>query len=208
MVFRASCSPFSMPTVTSNPPEYWYTSAALCKCCCIIFLGTGLMAGSPMPNTKPLFVTVPTPGPALNTTPGCLINANSTNTQAPWVTSGSSPASLIVEVFTRSGPTAWYASSVKLTCLPRGKVTSTCLGCLPASRLCEAATQQAVAQVPVVNPLRSACLVSLLSGHIGNHLRAAASPLQCLHKPNSTKHDGGRGNKVALHLEYSFRAAL
>ena len=54
----------------------------------------------------------------------------------------------------------------KSTFSPRGNVISTLVGCFFASNERTAATQQAVAQLPVVQPLRNGCSVSLDSGHI------------------------------------------
>ncbi len=61
----------------------------------IIRRGTGLMAGSPTGTGRPGSVTVPTPGPARNSTPEPRAPCRTVaRTSAPWVTSGSSPASL------------------------------------------------------------------------------------------------------------------
>ena len=63
----------------------------------IIFLGTGFIAGSPIAKGKPGFVTIPIPFPALNIIPvPALLNSTLDSINALWVTSGSSPASLII----------------------------------------------------------------------------------------------------------------
>jgi hypothetical protein len=47
-----------------------------------------------------------------------------------------------------------------------GKVTLTVASCFWAKSACAAATQQAVAQVPVVKPVRNGAGDSALSGHM------------------------------------------
>ena len=86
-VRRASSSPPSTPisTITSASP----TASRIMR------RGTGLMAGSPTGTGRPGSVTVPTPGPARNSTPEPRAPYRTVaRTSAPWVTSGSSPASL------------------------------------------------------------------------------------------------------------------
>ena len=95
-VFRASASPPGMAISTS-------TSAARRRCAPpprrlsrIIWRGTGLMAGSPGGSGRPARVTVPTPSPGperRRRVPGAPARTVAI-TSAPWVTSGSSPASL------------------------------------------------------------------------------------------------------------------
>ena len=97
----------------------------------IIWRGTGLIAGSPGGSGRPGRVIVPTPAPARKVTPlpaGPRLTVARTN--APWVTSGSSPASLTTAAVAE--PVARLVSaSAKATRSPRGSVTSTGSGNAP-----------------------------------------------------------------------------
>src|SRR5262249_21865341 len=120
----------------------------------IIWRGTGLIAGSPGGTGSPGSVTVPTPGPALNLTPLPVIPFRIVaSTSAPWVTSGSSPASLItpavavlppIRVTARANATSW----------PPGSVIWTGSGNSPVSSAAYADLVAAAAQAPVVQPRR------------------------------------------------------
>ena len=100
----------------------------------IIRRGTGLIAGSPGGIGRPSFVTMPTPSPARNTTP---LPASPRLTvamiSAPWVTSGSSPASLITPAAHSSAPRASQARA-KAGVSPPGRRMVTGSGNSPVSR--------------------------------------------------------------------------
>ena len=71
----------------------------------IIWRGTGLIAGSPGGIGRPGRVTMPTPGPASNVTPAPGAPRRTVAlTSAPWVTSGSSPASLTMPAVAKPSP--------------------------------------------------------------------------------------------------------
>ncbi len=94
-VFRASRSPPGIEISTSRSPGSPCAAASSATTPRIISRGTGLIAGSPTASGSPGRVTVPTPSPAVKRTPapGAPLRTVAT-TSAPWVTSGSSPASL------------------------------------------------------------------------------------------------------------------
>ena len=95
--------------------------------------GAGLIAGSPTARLRPGLVTVPTPSPARKTIPapaGAGLTQDSTS--APWVTSGSSPASLRTPA--RPWPAPRSAStSGKEGASPPGSVTETGSGKRPVT---------------------------------------------------------------------------
>lgn len=68
-VKRAISSPSSTETVISTSPVPPCSAATRATWSRIISRGTGLIAGSPTASGSPGSVTVPTPGPARNTTP-------------------------------------------------------------------------------------------------------------------------------------------
>ena len=154
MVFRASASPPGMLTVTStstSPP-----AASNARLSAIMARGPGLMAGSPGGSGRPGLVTVPTPTPARkrNPLPGGS-GRRVTTISAPWVTSGSSPASLMTEAVALppSSARAWRLRA-KAGVSPRGSTISTGSGKAPVRRAVRQARAAAVAQAPVVQPLR------------------------------------------------------
>jgi hypothetical protein len=99
----------------------------------IIWRGTGLMAGSPGGIASPARVTMPTPSPARKMTPLPGIPRRTVaRMRAPWVTSGSSPASLTTPAVAESAPKRVTASA-KLGRSPWGSVTSTGSGNAPVS---------------------------------------------------------------------------
>jgi hypothetical protein len=113
----------------------------------IILRGTGLIAGSPIATGRPGKVTVPTPSPAVNVTPAPAAPRRTLAIiRAPWVTSGSSPASLTMPANAKSGPSSSRASA-KAGRSPRGR---------PVRSAVAAARVAAVAQAPVVQPRRKA----------------------------------------------------
>ncbi len=134
IVLRASSAPPSIETVISTsptPPFSWETSSIAVR---IIWRGTGLMAGSPGGIGRPGLVTVPTPSPALKITPEPGGNRLTVAlTKAPWVTSGSSPASLMMAA-DADFPESVCRVSAKDAVPPLGRVISTGSGKSPVKR--------------------------------------------------------------------------
>ncbi len=133
--------------------------------------GTGLMAGAPTGNPRPGSVTRPTPGPAWSSTvpAGAPVGSQAavTVTCAPWVTSGSSPASLTTAARPgKPGRPASVSVTPKLTRRPSGSPTSTSAGGVRESKPTTAALAAAEAHVPVVQPVRSP-FARATSGAIG-----------------------------------------
>src|SRR3954447_4929531 len=163
-VLRASSSPFSTDTSTTTSPLPPCRAATAATCSRMNCRGIGLIAGSPTGRGSPGLVTVPTPGPARKVTPepaGPCITV--TETSAPWVTSGSSPASLT----TPAPATPSVSDSVASAndgCLPWGRSIVTGSGNSPVSSAVYAAVVAAVAHAPVVHPYRSPGAPSLLTG--------------------------------------------
>jgi hypothetical protein len=81
-------------------------------------------------------------------------NRTSARIRAPWVTSGSSPASFTMPAMAISGFSSARANG-KLGRSPFGSAISTGSGNRPVSRAANAALVAAVAQAPVVQPRRS-----------------------------------------------------
>src|SRR5699024_7702875 len=77
---------------------------------------------------------------------------------APWVTSGSSPASLTTPALAESFPSRCVANA-KLGRLPLGRLISTGSGNSPLSSAVYAAVAAAVAQAPVVQPRRNCSFI-------------------------------------------------
>src|SRR5262249_57179878 len=95
--------------------------------------GAGLIAGSPGGTGSPARVTVPTPSPTRKVTPlPGLPGRTVASTRAPWVTSGSSPASLTTPAVAEP-LSARLTASGKAGRSPRGSVTSTGSGNSPVS---------------------------------------------------------------------------
>jgi hypothetical protein len=114
-----------------------------------------LIAGSPTATGRPGSVTVPTPSPARKTTPSPAGNRRTEAiTVAPWVTSGSSPASLTMPAMACVGVSASRASA-KAGSSPFGSRIETGSGNAPERRAVSAALVAAVAQAPVVQPRRN-----------------------------------------------------
>ena len=116
----------------------------------IIWRGTGLMAGSPGGIGSPALVTMPTPGPALKLMPSPPSRTVATTMQ-PWVTSGSSPASLMIPARAQPSPLSSSASG-KAGVSPLGRVIETGSGNSPVRNAAKAAFTAAVAHAPVVQP--------------------------------------------------------
>ena len=113
------------------------------------------MAGSPTATGRPGLVTVPTPSPALKMIPPDRRRTFAI-TVAPWVTSGSSPASLTIPARAQSLPSASSTKANETSC-PLGKVMFTGSGKRPVASAVKAAFVAAVAQAPVVQPRRNVC---------------------------------------------------
>src|SRR5471032_3235381 len=97
--------------------------------------------------------------------PGVAFSRTWEKSSAPWVTSGSSPASLIVPA---SAPSSVRRQNSRRICtrLPLGKTISTASAAAPLSSRRAAARLVAVAQLPVVRPLRSGAGCSAVSSRI------------------------------------------
>src|SRR6266536_19373 len=168
VVLRAIRSP-SGTLITTRMPRSPTTSVTAWV---IIARGTGLIAGPPTGSPSPGLVTTPTPTPPASSTPGAARQETVAVRCAPCVTSGSSPASLTTTARatdpgragsaaagpepSRSG-TISARSTAKVTRRPEGRPTSTHRGGGgPCASSWAAALAAAEAQVPVVQPVRSA----------------------------------------------------
>ena len=153
-VFAASASPPGIEISTSASAAHDAAAATSAMASWIMRRGTGLMAGSPGGTGRPGRVTVPTPSPARKLTPAPRLPARTVaQINAPWVTSGSSPASLMMPAVAELSSLRVMASA-KLGRSPRGKVTATGSGNSPVTSAVNAALAAAAAQVPVVQPRR------------------------------------------------------
>jgi len=103
-----------------------------------------------MANARPALVTVPMPGPAKNRMPVVFDNCTVARMTAPCVTSGSSPASLMVLAVALFWESRWQLSMVNLTGCPRGRVMNVSGAFLSVSNNVAAAKLVAVAHAPVV----------------------------------------------------------
>lgn len=157
-VRAASASPPGMEMVTVTSPLRPYRAARSAIVSSIMARGTGLIAGSPGGTGRPGFVTVPTPSPARKRTPPGE-GPTRVTIRAPWVTSGSSPASLTIPASAQSAPSA-RCDKAKDGVSPRGKRMVTGSGHSPPHRRDSAARSAAVAQAPVVQPRRREVLVT------------------------------------------------
>ncbi len=111
-VFAASASPPGTAISTSTSPLACVAAATSAMAVPIIWRGTGLMAGSPGGTGSPARVTVPTPSPARNVTPlPGLPRRTVARMRAPWVTSGSSPASFTTPAVAQSASLRVTASA-------------------------------------------------------------------------------------------------
>ena len=136
--------------MTTRTPR---SPTASCTAAKIISRGTGLMAGPPTARPNPGLVTTPTPTPPSSAYAGAQLTV--AVRCAPWVTSGSSPASLTTTASARSASMSHRSTGNETRC-PAGSPTSTLTcGCWVASAV-TAALAAAALQVPVVQPERSA----------------------------------------------------
>src|SRR5919199_2539041 len=135
-------------------------------------LGTSFIAGPPTGSPSPGLVTTPTPSPPSSTSPGFSRHEARAVRCAPWVTSGSSPASLTTTASAHEPSTSqrsrWKKTRRSLPFL--GSFTLTfCCGS-PVMRALAAALAAAAAQVPVVQPVLnlSPLTLSMLGGMEGS----------------------------------------
>ncbi|MNL20083.1 hypothetical protein D3C87_1413140 [compost metagenome] len=121
-VFSAIFSPSRTEISTSKSASSPATSRMAVS---IILRGTGLIAGSPGGRGNPGRVMVPTPFPALKVMPlPGFPRRTVLSISAPWVTSGSSPASLTTPALAKFSPFSSVArENAGLT--PLGSSTST-----------------------------------------------------------------------------------
>ena len=153
-VLRAISSPWSTEISTTTSPVPPCCSATYATCSLISRRGTGLIAGSPTASGRPGLVTVPTPGPARNVTPAPGAPYRTVaRTSAPWVTSGSSPASLTTPAIANPSPSSSTASA-NAGLRSFGSRIPTGSGNSPVSNAVYAAVLAAVAHAPVVQPYR------------------------------------------------------
>src|SRR5215208_3400217 len=119
--------------------------------------GTSFIAAPPTGSPKPGLVTKPTPSPLSSSIPGSLRQETRAVRCAPWVTSGSSPASLTTTASAQSSPSS-HRSTTK-----RARFSSPLRGSFMLTSLCAsllrsafaAALAAAAAQLPVVQPVLS-----------------------------------------------------
>ena len=102
---------------------------------------------------RPGRVTVPTPSPAAKVISVPVPGSARAITRQPWVTSGSSPASLTTPASAQPSPAARCASA-KRGVSPRGRAMVTASGKAPPQSRSSAPESAAVAQAPVVHPRR------------------------------------------------------
>src|SRR5829696_710741 len=119
--------------------------------------GTSFMAGPPTGRPSPGFVTTPTPSPRPSSIPGSSCQETRAVICAPWVTSGSSPASLTTTASAQPSPTSHRSTSnfTRRFSPLRGSLISTSSCATPLISAFAAAFVAAVAQVPVVQPVLS-----------------------------------------------------
>ena len=152
--------PFSVRSARRAPPGMEMVTTmsrapASARAAAIMARGPGLIAGSPGAIGRPGRVAVPTPSPATKVRPEPGAPGSSrTTTVAPWVTSGSSPASLTTAASAQPGPRASRATANSGR-WPPGSGISTADGTVPPPRPSAAAFAAAAAQAPVVQPRRS-----------------------------------------------------
>ena len=119
------------------------------------------MAGPPMGRPRPGRVTRPTPSPCRKWMPGSLLKATVATMEIPFVTSGSSPASFTTVALHVGHVSASICGREQTEATgrarhsPSGKPISTEFPTGRPSRQSSAALAAAVAQAPVVKPLRS-----------------------------------------------------
>src|SRR5918998_271950 len=134
--------------------------------------GTSFIAGPPTGSPRPGLVTTPTPSPRSNSSPGSSFHETRAVRCAPWVTSGSSPASLTTTASVQEPPTSHRSTSKEMRRSSPffGSFTSTLSCGSPVSSALAAALAAAAAQVPVVHPVLSFSLLAraMLGGMEGS----------------------------------------
>ncbi len=152
MVCFAISSPWGTLRVTVAPAKPEPASSS--RTISVMFRrGTGLTAGAPTGSPSPGLVTTATPAPPRISTPGSRRSSTSATSSAPWVQSGSSPASLMTLHVAR-GPSRSQRFSGKVTFCPFGRVVSMASTAAPRASTRAAALAAAAAHAPVVNPSR------------------------------------------------------
>ncbi len=152
VVLRAMRSPPGTLTTTRAPlPSRSSTSPTAAV---IWRRGTGLMAGPPIGRPSPGRVTRPTPSPPSMRRPGSGSRKTRAVRWAPWVTSGSSPASFTTTASASPSPSRQLATANVTRRPPAGRPTSTRSCARPLTSAAAAALAAAAAQVPVVHPDR------------------------------------------------------
>ena len=116
----------------------------------IMARGTGFIAAEPTSRPRPGLVTLPTPTPPSSFIPGVASQQTVEQSSAPWVTSGSSPASLMTLAVTLPSLACSQEWTAKVACTPIGSVIMTVAGACPLHKASSAARVAAVAQAPVV----------------------------------------------------------
>ena len=145
-VCRAIFSPSGTAIVTSKGVSQSAVSSRV-----IISRGVRLMAGPPISRPRPGNVTRPTPSPCKKRIPSPSSSRSATVAQIlqPFVTSGSSPASLITAAVASRSPRCVSATGSVITS-PSGRAYDTSLCSSPVSNAISAALAAAVAHDPVV----------------------------------------------------------
>src|SRR5918997_3283294 len=141
--------------------------------------GTSFIAGAPTGSPSPGFVTAPTPPPRSSSSPGSSRHETRAVRRAPWVTSGSSPASFTTTASAHEPPTSHRSTSkeTRRSSPFLGSLTSTLPCGSPVSSALAAALAAAAAQMPVVQPVLSLSplTLSMLGGMEGSRsLRSGA----------------------------------
>src|SRR4029078_688934 len=122
----------------------------------MIFRGVGLIAALPISSPNPGFVTLPTPiPPSIMNLPGVSNNDTLAQISAPFVTSGSSPPSLITAAVTDLSSLCLVQDILIIIFFRFGSETLTFDNFFPSINIESAALVVAAAQVPVVNPVLS-----------------------------------------------------
>ena len=158
VVLRAIFSPSGTEMIIWIPR--WARSMTSPTDWVIIARGTGLMAGPPSSRPRPGLVTTPTPTPPSSSIPGSSRQRTVAVSRAPCVTSGSSPASLTTTASAVSSGVRVQVSTGNRTRWPDGRPICTVCWISPVCSAVVAAFAAAAAQVPVVQPVRSACFLT------------------------------------------------
>ena len=158
VVLRAIFSPSGTEMIIWTP--LLFRSTASPTAWVIIARGTGLMAGPPSSRPRPGLVTTPTPTPPSSSIPGSLRQRTVAVSRAPCVTSGSSPASLTTTASAVSSGVRRAGVHGEADPRPDGRPIWTVSWISPVCSAVVAAFAAAAAQVPVVQPVRSACFLT------------------------------------------------